>query len=188
MTEAHNPYAPPQAAVADIASQENAAFQPVKIFGAKGRIGRMRYFAYLFAAGACMNIIMWIVSIFGSLASVTAGVGSGAASPLAFMAVWALPLLFVALSLIFFVLATIQRGHDMNLSGWFTLLAFIPLAVFVWLLVPGSNAPNRHGAPPPPNSTGVKVLFWIGIGLTILWILLFILLIVMLQSFAGLAL
>ncbi|HZJ95500.1 MAG TPA: DUF805 domain-containing protein, partial [Thiopseudomonas sp.] len=31
------------------------------------------------------------------------------------------------------------------------------------LLIPGSNSSNRYGAPPPANSTAVKVLFWLWI-------------------------
>ena len=39
-----NPYAPPRASVADVPAEE--AFQPVKVWSARGRIGRLRYLSY----------------------------------------------------------------------------------------------------------------------------------------------
>ena len=41
-----NPYAAPRAAVDDI-YEDNASVQPVKLWSAKGRIGRVRFLAYM---------------------------------------------------------------------------------------------------------------------------------------------
>jgi hypothetical protein len=46
----------------------------------------------------------------------------------------------------------------MDWSGWTILLAIIPLVGLIWLFKAGSPGENRFGAPPPPNTTGVKVL------------------------------
>lgn len=59
---------------------------------------------------------------------------------------------------VFHILIGIQRSHDMNWSGWTILLAIIPLVGLIWLFKPGSDGPNDYGNPPPPNTTGVKIL------------------------------
>lgn len=60
------------------------------------------------------------------------------------------------------VLISIQRLHDIGWSGWLWLLNLVPFvgSFFPLLLValPGTSMTNRYGAPPPPNSTAVKVL------------------------------
>jgi len=73
----------------------------------------------------------------------------------------------------------------MNLSGWAMLWMLIPLAALYWLFAPGTKGPNRFGAPPPPNSTGVKVTFWVFMGLMLFGILLMALAIVLLRNFGG---
>jgi hypothetical protein len=60
------------------------------------------------------------------------------------------------------ILISVQRLHDVGWSGWLWLLNLVPFvgSFFPLLLVvlPGSGVANRYGAPPPPNSTAVKVL------------------------------
>ncbi len=58
----------------------------------------------------------------------------------------------------------------MNLSGWWSLAAFIPLVGLVWVFKGGTRGVNRWGAPPPPNGLVVRIaglalpiLFMIGI-------------------------
>jgi hypothetical protein len=63
----------------------------------------------------------------------------------------------------------VQRLHDIGWSGWLLLLSLVPVVggVFSLLLfiIPGSTEANRFGPPPPPNSTAVKVLaaLWLGV-------------------------
>lgn len=54
--------------------------------------------------------------------------------------------------------STIQRAHDLNTSGWLSLILLIPLAGFVFFIVPGSRGENRYGPRPPPSSNGVILL------------------------------
>ena len=61
--------------------------------------------------------------------------------------------------LLYFVGSTlllIQRSHDMNLSGWWSIAAFIPLVGLFWLFNGGTPGVNRWGAPPPPNTRRVE--------------------------------
>ena len=59
--------------------------------------------------------------------------------------------------LVFYVLAAIQRTHDMDWSAWMLLLALIPFVALIWVFKPGTRGANRFGAPPPPNGLGVKI-------------------------------
>jgi uncharacterized membrane protein YhaH (DUF805 family) len=133
-----NPYQAPSAAVADAGDQT----QPVKVFSISGRIGRARYIGY----GVGFYIL------FGALAGGLAAIGpvGGALMVVA----------WVALMVIAFML-TIQRCHDFNMSGWLALLMLVPLANLIFLFIPGTDGPNRFGAPTPPNSIGVLILAWL---------------------------
>ena len=59
------------------------------------------------------------------------------------------------------IMLTIQRSHDFNMSGWFSLLALVPLVNMIFWFIPGSDGPNRFGAKTPPNSALVLVGVWI---------------------------
>ncbi|MDR2187397.1 MAG: DUF805 domain-containing protein [Azonexus sp.] len=167
-----NPFAPPRAAVADVFPDEGEAFQPVKIFSAKGRMGRLRYIAYIIAG----NLLTGFISgILGFVIAMAGGkTGAVAVNSIVIMS-WILNVPVMIL----YILWGIQRSHDMNWSGWTLLLPIIltvliyaailnggppplifiiPLIGLIWLLRPGSPGPNRFGPPPPPNSTGVKIL------------------------------
>lgn len=133
-----NPFAPPVAHVSDIALSPDEV-QPVRVFSVSGRIGRLRYFAW--AVGA------WFLV---SMASALAGPQAPALMWVGMAALFVLNVMFL-----------IQRSHDMDLSGWFTILAFIPFVGLFWLFKSGTPGANRWGAPPPPNTLGVKLLAWL---------------------------
>jgi uncharacterized membrane protein YhaH (DUF805 family) len=138
-----NPYAPPRAPVADIEPQE-AGVQPVRNWSAKGRIGRLRYLAHMMAA-----YLLFLIP--GFLAGFLQGIG------LKVLGGVLLGALFLAY-LYFLIVKSIQRSHDMNWSGWTVILAIIPFASLIWLVRPGTRGSNSYGAPPPPNTLGVKIL------------------------------
>jgi len=137
---AANPYEAPRSRVADI-DQEVEEFQNVRMWSASGRIGRLRYLAY--NAGASLVAIAAI-----SVLTVTLGPIFGAVVAIA---------AYVAL-VVFGILVAIQRSHDMDWSGWTVLLMIIPLAGLIWMFKSGSKSSNTYGNPPPPNTTGVKIL------------------------------
>jgi uncharacterized membrane protein YhaH (DUF805 family) len=119
----------------------------LKVLSARGRIGRMRYIAWSFAIGV---VVALVAMLGGGLLSVLAG-------PLGmlFMAIC-----YIAM-IVAIVLITIQRCHDFNVTGWLALILLVPLAPIVFWFIPGNRDSNDYGPPPPPNSTAVKVLFWL---------------------------
>ncbi len=135
-----NPYTPPRAAVADIESSGDS-FQEVRIWSASGRIGRLRYLAYTTAGSLLIGLLAGIA---------TAVLGPTLGGTVALLAY--IPLL------VFAVMTMIQRSHDMDWSGWMCLLGIIPFVGLIWLFKSGTEGENRFGAPPPPNTTGVKIL------------------------------
>jgi uncharacterized membrane protein YhaH (DUF805 family) len=134
-----NRYAAPRAAVSDVEAEQE--YQEIRMWSASGRIGRLRYLAY--ATGAYL------------LAGVVAGILGAVMgdSPGAIVAV-----LVYIVTLVFTVIVAIQRSHDMDWSGWTVLLTIIPFVALIWLFKRGTEGPNQYGAPPPPNTTGVKIL------------------------------
>ena len=73
----------------------------------------------------------------------------------------------VVLACMFIVLAIvgvslqIRRAHDKGHSGWFILLAFVPLVNLIWfihLLFPGDKGINAYGAPVPKDKDFISDL------------------------------
>lgn len=149
--EPQSPYAPPRAAVGETLP----GFSSLKPFSYEGRIGRLRYLAWTMTLTLVTLGIGSLFALFGlALISSDSTGGLILAGLLAFI-------LVVVLAVVS-VLFTIQRLHDIGWSGWLWLLTLVPFVgsifPFVIMVVPGNATANRYGAPPPPNSTAVKVL------------------------------
>ena len=142
--EDKNRFAPPGAPVADVVEQ-GVDFQPVRLWPPNGRIGRLRMLAY----GAALYAAFFAVS---SALGVVAGLTQ---SPNATFAVGIVAFVFY---LVGATIILIQRSHDMNLSGWWSIAAMIPLVGLIWLLKGGTPGVNRWGPPPPPNGWAVRIL------------------------------
>ncbi|NWD49763.1 DUF805 domain-containing protein [Pseudomonas gingeri] len=140
---ADSPYAPPTAQVGD----SLPTFGPLKAFTIKGRIGRLRYLAWSMVATFIAIIAVAVIAIVLS-GSNFAGIS--------------LALIALAVFIVVTVQIAIQRLHDIGWSGWLWLLTLVPFVgsvfPFVLMFYPGNAGANQYGAPPPPNSTAVKVL------------------------------
>lgn len=148
---ANNPYAAPRARVADNHEQTGET----KFWSFSGRLGRIRYLAYGIAAALVgMAIIFALLLLVGGFAALS---GSNEMSPVVLLIIIPFYILMIVIS---FMLA-IQRCHDFNVSGWLSLIMLIPLGSLVFMFVPGTKGTNNYGPPPPPNSAGVLVLFWL---------------------------
>lgn len=148
MSEILNPYSTPQSNLTAGLPEEE--FGEIRIFSIEGRIGRLRYLSYLailsFSIGAAGLLLVFLFGMEKSSYSVAETV-----------------VLIIPFLLIFgvSVCIIIQRLHDMNFSGWFALLFFVPLlnmiVGLVLSVVPGTPTRNDFGSPPPPNTLLVKM-------------------------------
>jgi len=142
--EGTNRFAPPGAQVADVVEQ-GVGVQPVRLWPPNGRIGRLRLLAY----SAALYLVFIIVS------AVLGGIAGASRSPTTAVV---LGIVAFIVYVVAGMVLLIQRSHDMNLSGWWSLAAFIPLVGLVWLAKGGTPGVNRWGAPPPPNGWAVRII------------------------------
>ena len=121
------------------------AFQPVRLWPPKGRIGRLRLLVY----ATSMILAIQIAAVI----AVAMGRSMGAANTN--------PTIVGFLTWIAFLAGIfplyIQRAHDMDWSGWASLVCMIPLVNLVFVFKAGTPGANRYGAPPPPNGVWVKI-------------------------------
>ena len=105
-------------------------------FSSTGRISRKTYWV--------ATLPLFVLSVVTELlegSAVTSGDG---------VALWLITLLAVAIPS---VMLSIKRLHDLNRSGWFVLIGFIPVFGPLWLLVAlglfsGTIGPNLYGPDP----------------------------------------
>ncbi len=131
-------YAPPRSAGGEVSFGGTVDPPPMLSLSFEGRMGRV---SYLNAGG-----LAW-------LGIALIGIGAALMLPI-FRSMLVLIPLGVA-GIVFFIWSlrvTALRLHDMNLSGWWALLTFIPYLGFVvtvvLLFVPGSSDDNDHGDKP----------------------------------------
>ena len=137
-----NPYAAPQTNVTRGDGPEE--YGEVRIFSVSGRLGRVRYIGYSVGLSLLILLLLALVVGIASAADPNAGAFVGIAGYVAILALQ--------------MMLTIQRSHDMNTTGWLALIWFVPLAQFVFWVVPGTRGENNYGKQPPPNTVGAIVL------------------------------
>ncbi|MHC8397220.1 DUF805 domain-containing protein [Pseudomonas sp. LB3P93] len=146
-----SPYAPPRATV----GESPPAYAPLKPFSVDGRIGRLRYLAWTMSLTLVTLAVGSVLAIFAfAIISADSTAGLILGGLVAFI-------LFIAMAVVS-IQISVQRLHDIGWSGWLWLLNLVPFVgsffPFVIMIAPGTNIPNQYGAPPPPNTTAVKVL------------------------------
>lgn len=156
--EMTNPY---QAPTGDL-TMESDEPGVIKFFSPSCRIGRLRYLTHsMLITLAIYVVILPLALLMVSLPDMAIVIG--VLLGLAYLAV-----------LVAFVIIAIQRLHDLNQSGWLTLLLLVPLAnlclaIYLWFW-PGSEGRNNYGGHPPANrwwhwvlGLSLPALFIIGI-------------------------
>ncbi|MDD0995878.1 DUF805 domain-containing protein [Pseudomonas sp. TNT2022 ID1044] len=151
VAEPQSPYAPPLANV----SEGVAGFATLKPFGVDGRIGRLRFLAWSMVLSL---VTMAVVGVFAIIGLALVSSDSTASLIIGGILAFFLCLAFLIAS----IMISAQRLHDIGWSGWLWLLNLVPFVgsffPLLLLAMPGNQTANRYGAPPPPNSTAVKVL------------------------------
>lgn len=146
-----NPYTAPGAALSGLAAGKDT-YEP-RLWAWSGRIGRLRYMAYLFMVSLLnmvpVTILMGILGAAGILSH-------NQEALMGLSALFYLPLLVFS-----FVLAK-RRFNDVNRSGWFSLLLWVPLVNFIvslyLIFARGDAGENDFGAAPSPNTTMIKIV------------------------------
>lgn len=140
-------------------------------FSARGRFSRLSYMAWIGFGQILLILSLFGLSLFmGILNLNTFNLNERTLEhqSFAFSAGTAIILLaFAYLNWIF----TIRRLHDLNQSGWLSLLCLVPLLNFFFafylLVARGSERFNQYGAP-RPTAAWEKVLAWFMIILSLL--------------------
>jgi uncharacterized membrane protein YhaH (DUF805 family) len=146
MTE-NNPYQTPAATVADPDDVEYGEIRPLS---PQGGLGRVRYIAYATVVTLAMYALMAAGGMAGALGSAGALIGG--------------PLMFAVMigAAVISVLLAIQRLHDFDASGWWSVAMVVPLVNMILtialLFVPGTSGANRYGPQTPPNTTRLTIL------------------------------
>ena len=114
-----------------------------------GRSRRKEYWMFVL-----LNIAVWVVAsiIDGILGMSSMFYVYGPVTVLAFLAL-----------LIPGIAVSIRRLHDTGRSGWWLLLAFVPivggLILLVFMVIEGQRGPNEYGADPKTGGEGVAERF-----------------------------
>jgi uncharacterized membrane protein YhaH (DUF805 family) len=122
-------------------------------FGFSGRMARIPY--------AAAGLLSWSAIVWLAMG----------------MALWTnvvtiLPLIAGLIALVVWtVRLTVLRLHDINLSGWWVLVAFIPyagaIASVAIMIIPGTRGDNDHGGPPQPGSALLILMTLLALGVTV---------------------
>ncbi len=123
-------------------------YSKLNLFSTEGRIGRFIFFLFSFIMPA--SVFWLIAAITGQLYQ--KGVISTTMA-------YGLLAVAIIIAIITLMILTIQRSHDLNRSGWLSLIVLLfPPLISVFWLIPGSKGVNNYHAPVPPLSTGLKLV------------------------------
>jgi len=144
--------------------QQTEEFVLLNPYSVHGRIGRLRYFAW-------MTVI--IFSLLAAFAPVMAAIywitGTSSVAITSYTVLGTLAFLLLSF---FSICSTAQRLHDIGYSTWFALIGFIPIVNWIFSFVlcfwPGEPGENAYGLPAPANGTAVHILAAAGVVVPVL--------------------
>jgi len=150
------PYDAPES---DLLDSNNTSFANTVFFSTSQRIGRLRWLVYGIAANFGLTFVIGIaaavlIPLFSSTSQNNygmVGVLGGGMILIVYVAIFAVS-----------IILNRRRLHDLEQSGWLTLLIFVPLVNFFFglylLFAPGTQGENRYGLKPQPNSVGLWII------------------------------
>jgi len=147
-----NPYTAPDAV---LATGQLPLNQPI-ILSSKGRIGRLRFLAYISGLMMIYVLLIVIIAFIPSAAGFGTYITDLSGNPTAFSVGSG------AIAGILFLVFEKRRFNDINQSGWWLLLNLIPFVNFLLMAYlifsPGTKGTNNFGPAPIENSLGIKIL------------------------------
>lgn len=155
MTQPDNPYLAPGAALDGAA--EGATYAP-RLLAWQGRIGRLRYLAYMLALVAIVMAAGFALVFVATIAVKLAG------GDLRKEYVALLPVMLALVFCVPYVVLMKRRMNDTGYTGWLLLLTLVPfvnvlLGIYL-LCARGSSGSNKYGLPPAANTLPVKLAGW----------------------------
>ncbi|MBF1801517.1 DUF805 domain-containing protein [Alloalcanivorax profundimaris] len=157
----NQPYTPPEG---EAGAPADRTYAP-RFFALQGRLGRLRYFVY---GGVVMVTLYAVLTAVGVVVSIS--LAESAANAVLMPLVLLMLLACVVTGLIFGK----RRLNDLDFSGWWILLALLPLVNLVMavilLFVPGSKGENRFGPRPAANGAGLVIGAFTMILLVLAWV------------------
>jgi uncharacterized membrane protein YhaH (DUF805 family) len=193
-----NRYAAPRAEVADVEPAVGNT-QPVRVFSAKGRMGRLRFLCWsgMFISIFLLTLISsYVVEDFVNYdmeeVPLVISRGLGVLCLLCMIVIfivwitlqarlmiqrshdmgwsdWSVLVLVGTMLLLYIVTAIIVQRMSLSFSWWY-LFGVISLMPLVWIIKPGTSGPNRFGPPPAPTPWPVQIGAWIFVVLVVLYI------------------
>jgi uncharacterized membrane protein YhaH (DUF805 family) len=118
------------------------AYEEIKFFSPSSRLNRLRYWAHAMLVTIPFYVVLGISAFLGMQVSVV---------------FWGIAVLAYIAMVAFGFILIIQRLHDLDKSGWLSLIILVPLAnlfLLVFLIFfKGTEGRNTYGLPTPPNKT-----------------------------------
>jgi len=134
-----NPYQTPEGQL----TTDDQAVGEVKFFSPSSRINRLRYWAHAMVFIFVSLVLYIVVALVAAYVNLTLGIALSA-------------IIFIATIVISCILM-IQRLHDLNKTGWMSLLMLVPFAnlylIALLIFFEGTNGRNNYGLKTPPNKT-----------------------------------
>jgi uncharacterized membrane protein YhaH (DUF805 family) len=155
----NNPYQAPGADVYDVTAE---GFDETSPLSPKGRFGRLSYLAWTTLISLSVSMVM--VAVSGGFAAMQQDAFVGGAMFFALQ-------IFAVVVMVFFA---IRRFHDLNASGWWSLLMIVPvinlITGIVLVVMAGNVGENKYGFARQTRGWE-KVVAYISIGMIILGVL-----------------
>ena len=111
-----------------------------KLFSSKGRINRLNYLLY--------NIALHIVASIAQFIFITALAFIAEDSAIIGVILFILTSVLVIACIYSGICLTIKRWHDLNKSGWYTLLCLLIIPAIYIIFAKGTDGPNQYGLKP----------------------------------------
>ncbi len=114
------------------------------LFTYEGRVNRAKWWAVHIGISVAIFVFIGIVLILLSISDVLGVIG------------WIAFVIFTIGTLVTEVFVNIKRWHDRGKSGWWVLIAFVPLIGGIWVLIEcgfliGDGETNQYGPDPLAN-------------------------------------
>ncbi|WP_227430338.1 DUF805 domain-containing protein [Psychrobacter sp. I-STPA6b] len=135
-----------------ILSDQSNLYNTGTWYSLKGRIGRVQLLAFGMIWGIIFNILL-LTALFLSMDALISGT-----SDIGSLGIGVLVIMILLLPIFIYtsIILPVRRLHDIGKSGWWLLLAFIPLAnlllIYFLYFARGNAGANAYGLPPTPYS------------------------------------